>query len=94
MVDAQLDELTTIADLEICGLSVRTIGLLEKMGYLYIRELEQLTEKELRAEPNVRDAALAEIRNALRNYQEGRAVKTVRQCVEIQRSNRKKRKVR
>lgn len=94
MVDAQLGELTTIADLEICGLSVHTIGLLEKMGYLYIRELEQLTEKELRAEPNVRDATLAEIRNALRNYQEGRAVETVRQCVEIQRSNRKKRKVR
>jgi DNA-directed RNA polymerase alpha subunit len=74
----------TVADLELYGLSMRTINLLGEMEYLYIKDLKQLTEREFLSWENAGPMMLTEFRTALLNYMAGKQVKSVQQCVEIQ----------
>lgn len=74
-------ELDTVADLELCGLSRRTIETLDRHGYVYIRNLETLTEEDLASWPNVNWGTVAGLRRALRNYRAERRTKTVEECL-------------
>jgi carbon storage regulator len=67
----------TVADLEICGLPLRLINALEKMGCIYIRDLKQISEATILAQPMLGKKAVAKIRQALQNFCDRRAVKTI-----------------
>ena len=73
---------TTIADLQIYGFSMRLINQLENhFGFLYVDDLADVTEGQLRSVPYFGIAALAELRAGLRNFVNGRVVNTVEDCV-------------
>ena len=74
----------TVADLEAYGLSVKVIELLDRHDCIYIADLERLSNMEFLSWENAGPRTLEEIRAALRNHQAGWVVKTVRECVEIQ----------
>lgn len=78
------DNPETVADLEVYGLSVGIIELLDRMGCIYIHDLEQLTDAKFLSWRNAGPLMLAKIRAALQNYPAGRTMKTVRECVELQ----------
>jgi hypothetical protein len=61
---------------------------LDQQEYIYIRDLEQLTEAKLLSWGMTGPAVLEELRAALQNYLAGRRVKSVQQCVEIQPRNK------
>jgi carbon storage regulator len=75
------NELKTVADLEVCGLPLRLINALEELGYIYIPDLERLTEAAILACSNLGPKAVEQIREALQNYRDRRIVKTVGQCI-------------
>jgi len=71
----------TIAELELYGLSVRSINWLEdKHGLLWIDELEDLTVERM-SRHLYYDQVLRELRCALANYVAGRPVKTAGDCL-------------
>ena len=76
-----MDDLETVAELEVCGLSVRLIDLLERQGYQTLQDLEQLTKAEFLSWRQAGPLLLTELQVALLNYCTGRQMKTVRQCV-------------
>lgn len=80
-----IDELTTVADLEVCGLTPRVIALLDRLEFIYITDLRRLTEAFLLRQDGVDKRTVEIIRNALINYKLGKRVKTVAACIEIQR---------
>lgn len=78
--DAQLD--TPLADLEVYGLSYRSIGALEdRLGCLYLRDLVGRSEEEIGSIPWSGRAALSELREAVENFVSGRIVKTEAECL-------------
>ena len=81
---AQDQDRATIADLELYGLPLRTINLLEKQfGFLYVDQLAGLTPESLLAVPNSGPTVLATLQQALRDWIANRPVKTVAACVEM-----------
>jgi hypothetical protein len=74
-------ELTTVADLEVCGLGVRTIECLDRHGYMQITDLEGLTFEDLAQLTRLGPGAVQELYTAFANLRSGRRVKTVAQCV-------------
>jgi len=78
------EERATIADLEAYGLSLRAINSLEDgLGLLYVDELSQVTEGDLRKMPYFGPRTAEELRQALRNWLDGRIVKTPDDCARI-----------
>lgn len=73
--------LETVAELEICGLSLRLINCLEELGCIYIRDLEQLDETTVLAQPNMGKKCVKQIQEALKNFRDRRIVKTASQCL-------------
>lgn len=85
------EERETVADLELYGLSLRSINWLEDaLGVLWADELAGLLQDEawLLEQRNCGERTVAEIRRALRNFERGRPVKTVRECVQFPPSER------
>jgi|GEM_PF-5110663 len=78
-----MEDPDAIAELELYGLSYRTINILDDHDYIWIRDLEQLDPEELLTWRNVAERTLEEITAALRNYHSGHQTKTVRECVEF-----------
>jgi hypothetical protein len=83
MTASNEDDRPTIAELEVYGLSLRLVNLLEEQfGFLYIDQLHDVTEKRLRTPPQTKTgksygfgpASLQELRDALWNFTEGRRV--------------------
>jgi hypothetical protein len=71
-----------ISELELYGLSLRDIELLEsELNFLYVDQFATLSEAELLATRNVGDTTVEHIRCALRNFVAGRKVKTVAECL-------------
>ncbi len=74
---------TTIADLEIYGLSLRTINFLEDdLGAIYLDDLRDVTETII--EDNCHWGAclvIRELRVALKNHKQDTPVRTVHDCI-------------
>ncbi len=77
------EPMKTIADLEIYGLSIRSIELLNRMDCLYIADLEKrIATGDLRSEHWIgKRLTVREIKAALQNLRDGRQVKTVQECL-------------
>lgn len=85
MVDPDLVERATIADLERYGLPMREINILEEHGgLLYVDQLGSRTESQLMRLRNFGVHGVEMVRIALRNWLAGRPVKTVEECVVFQ----------
>jgi hypothetical protein len=83
-------ERPSIADLEIYGLSVRAItGLEEDLGVIYVDQLQNVTEAAIRAIPHFGPVMVGEVRTALQNWLAGQPVKTVRECIEMNKARPK-----
>lgn len=78
--DSSVDRMT-VADLEIYGLSLRSINALEEyFEVLYVDELETLTEERVRGIPYMGSYIMRELCEAVKNWRAGRPVKTVEEC--------------
>ncbi|MFA7176719.1 MAG: hypothetical protein WC114_05690 [Smithellaceae bacterium] len=76
------DDRTSIADLEIYGLPLYIINLLEaRLGILYVDQLEGKSAEELLAMDGFHDRRLKTLRDAVRRYLDGTPVKTVGECI-------------
>jgi hypothetical protein len=74
----------TIADLEVYGLSVRVINLLEEgLGLIYLDQLEAVGEEDLLACRQIGEREVRKLASALRRRRERRPVKTVDDCVRM-----------
>lgn len=89
-VEPEEKEISTIADLEIYGLRPRTATILGNAALLFIADLEQVTESQLREIQNISQTTIREIRTALLRYVQGQRVKTVRECVEFRHARAKR----
>ena len=86
MVDPDSVERATIADLEVYGLPIREINILEESGgLLYVDQLRSVTEVQLMRYRNFGVHGLELVRAALRRWVAGRPVKTVEECVVFRR---------
>lgn len=80
------DEPQGISELELYGLSIRTIERLDDHGYVWIDDLQELTAEEFLGWAHAGEKMLAELRAALQNYLDGRMIRTVDSCVWFDRS--------
>ncbi len=79
------DDRATVADLEVFGLSLMMINLLEeRFGILYVDELARIDREDVLAIPWCGPKHLAELVRALRRFLSGeKAVMTVEDCVRM-----------
>ena len=76
------DDRTSIADLEIYGLPLYIINLLEtRLGILYVDQLEGRRATEFLALEGFHVCRLKTLRAAVRRYLDGTPVKTVEECI-------------
>jgi DNA-directed RNA polymerase alpha subunit len=85
------DELTTVADLEVCGLSMRWIETLDRHGTLYIADLLNTPDSVLRTLPNTGPKMIGELHVTLKNWANGVRVKSVHECVQFERPSHRQR---
>jgi DNA-directed RNA polymerase alpha subunit len=74
----------SVADLEIYSLSIRSIETLDRLGVLYVHQLNSQIEQQLREIPRAGALVLRELPIALANWRAKRPVKTIQQCLENQ----------
>ena len=73
-----------IAELELYGMSMRTITLLEdRLDCIYLSDLESLTVDRVMECHDMGTRTVKEIRLALRAWLENKPVKTVQECLEF-----------
>ena len=80
-MNANADEIETVADLEVYGLSIKMLEQLDLRGYMYIRDLRRLSRMEMLGWSNVGPILVDNLQAALRNWQAGKQVRTVYECV-------------
>lgn len=68
--------ITTVAELEPYGLSKRSLELLDKMGFVTLDDMEELTSVDIWSHNRGGEVTIKDIREALRNYLAGRIVRT------------------
>lgn len=79
---SESDDRTSIADLEIYGLPLYIINLLEsRLGILYVDQLEGRSAEELLALEGFHVRRLKTLREAVRRYLDKEPVKTVKECI-------------
>ena len=70
----------TVADLEIYGLSYRTIEALDRHGVMYLEQLELLPDADMMAWEMFGPGDRRQVRTALANYYAGRIVRSIHEC--------------
>ena len=75
------DELTTVAELEIYGLSVMARNVLDELDVLLISDLEHVNAQDVWTTKHGGNVVIKNIRATLRNYRAGNQVRTVDDCI-------------
>ena len=75
------EELTTVAELEIFGLSVMSRNVLEELDAILIDDLEHVNDDDIWTTKHGGHVVIKNIRVSLRNYRKGNQVRTVEECI-------------
>ncbi|MCE5269505.1 MAG: hypothetical protein LLG00_16635 [Planctomycetaceae bacterium] len=85
ILDADGDRMS-IADLEVYGLPVREINLLEdRLGLVFVDELQEVDEGELRSSGGMGPKSVSVVRTAMERFLAGRPIKTPKECASFSR---------
>ena len=72
-------KITTVAELEPYGLTTRSLVILDDLGFVTIKDMEEADEEYILTHLNSAEKTVQNIRDALRNYIAGKVVVTEHQ---------------
>lgn len=69
-------DITTVAELEPFGLSIDSLEILDKLGFVTMNDMEELTADDIRSYEGGGPVTIQNIRETLQNYRDKRIVRT------------------